>query len=512
MRSSIALVAILLLGWDVMLMAEDFRVHVKSYEIEGELPVSQQQSEHALSNFVGDGKSLEDISSAAKALQELLQSEGYSFYRVILPPQKIEDGSIRLKVIRFNISSISVTGNKHHSEENVLTSIPALIAGTSPNMREIQRGLQIANANPSKAATVLIKESSQQDAIDAEIQVRDQNPLSIYAALGNTGSEDNGDWRATFGIQHANLFDRDHSATLSYTTSPEDPQDVQQTGVFYRIPFYSLGGELNGYYIDSTVDSGTISDFDVSGSGEFYGVNFKYALPRQESLSHSLLVGMDDRYFENETIFLGIDLGVPLRTRPFILSYQGQWKHEGRTLDYSVSWSKNMGGGGRNDSEYYTANRLGSDLYWQAVRYSLSYQQPFDNGWEFRASLEGQWTDDVLVDGEQFGIGGMYSVRGYEEREISGDKGIMARIEARIPFSKANARPYLFVDAGKVDLNKGIIGRDRSDTASSMGVGVDWAVTRKSHLSASVAHALEDLIETDAGESKLHVQYVYRFM
>ena len=53
------------------------------------------------------------------------------------------------------------------------------------------------------------------------------------------------------------------------------------------------------------------------------------------------------------------------------------------------------------------------------------------------ARLDGQWSDEPLIPGEQFGIGGARSVRGYEEREASGDSGFFVSAEL---ISKPTAR------------------------------------------------------------------------
>ena len=512
MRSALIIPLLLSVLFHWPALASDLRVHVKSFSLDGEVPVTASQREKVLAEYTGPGKTLADISAAARALEALLHDEGYSFYRVVLPPQKIKDGAIQLQVIQFQIGSIQVTGNKYYSAENIRHSLPGLQAGMSPNMPVLQRHLQIANASSAKNATILIKEGKQQDAIDAEIQVRDRDPVSIYTALGNTGSDDSGDWRLSFGYQHANLFDRDHALTLSYTTSPEDTGDVQQTGIFYRLPVYSLGSEMSAYYIDSTVDSGTVSDFDVSGAGEFAGLHYKYAFPKYGELSHSISAGLEDRYFDNDVLFLGVNLGVPVRSRPISLTYAGQWKKQGRQLDFSVSWAANVGGGSHNDKFDYRVNRAGADVYWQAFRYSLDYQHPFDNGWEFKGYVRGQWSDDQLIPGEQFGLGGRYSLRGFEERELSGDNGIMLQAEAWIPFDKPGLRPYVFLDVGKVDLNQGIPGRNRSDSAGSVGAGMEWKINRNNYLSTSLGHVIDGLYDTGSGHTKLHLQYIYRFM
>lgn len=54
------------------------------------------------------------------------------------------------------------------------------------------------------------------------------------------------------------------------------------------------------------------------------------------------------------------------------------------------------------------------------------------------ARLDAQWSpDDYLTSAEQFYIGGMYSVRGYEESYLGGDSGYSASLEYSVPLDKA---------------------------------------------------------------------------
>ena len=74
--------------------------------------------------------SLRDILTVA--LQEPIEAEltasGYAFYRVIVPPQALES-VVKIQVLPFRLANVSVSGNKHFSNENVLASLPSLRKG-----------------------------------------------------------------------------------------------------------------------------------------------------------------------------------------------------------------------------------------------------------------------------------------------------------------------------------------------------------------------------------------------
>ena len=71
-------------------------------------------------------------------------------------------------------------------------------------------------------------------------------------------------------------------------------------------------------------------------------------------------------------------------------------------------------------------------------RLSSFWQKRYKSGQFWQARLDGQWgSSDCLASSDRFFIGGVNSVRGYEEGFIGGDRGLAAGIEYHIPLDKA---------------------------------------------------------------------------
>jgi hemolysin activation/secretion protein len=141
------------------------------------------------------------------------------------------------------------------------------------------------------------------------------------------------------------------------------------------------------------------------------------------------------------------------------------------------------------------------------------------NHWQVSGRIAGQWTRDGLVNGEQFSIAGSTSVRGYEEREITGDGGAVATMELYTPNllpAAASAQSALrllgFVDAGKAwnRLDTPCRGTQTSCTLAAVGLGMrlNW---EKLQLRLDLAHALKDANLTRSGDNRAHLQMIYSF-
>ena len=91
--------------------------------------------------------------------------------------------------------------------------------------------------------------------------------------------------------------------------------------------------------------------------------------------------------------------------------------------------------------------------------------------WLARANF--QYSPDVLISGEQFGLGGIGAVRGTRtDRPITGDKGVAASLEVTTPELRPALRLGAFADAGWLGNNSpNGANKPSSDRLASIGVG-----------------------------------------
>jgi hemolysin activation/secretion protein len=486
------------------------RFSVRTFQIEGDLPIPRERALAVLAPYAGESVTLENLQSATSALEAELRSRGYSFYRVVLPPQSLE-GVATIRVLPFRLANVTVTGNQHFSKDNILASLPALRKGESPNVGDVGRNRAAANEHPAKEHDITFRQSDVADSVDAEVKVRDERPLSLFVGLNNTGERRTGSYRATAGVQHSNLWDLDHSVTATYTTSPEKTQDVKQYGLYYRVPFYSVSGALTAFYAHSDVNSGTVANaFEVSGRGQFWGLHWRQHLTPLGAYSHSLEAGIDERFFDNNVVFGGTQLGVDVRSRPVNVTYLARYDRADSSISGSVQYARNLRGGADNNDAAYSANRAGATRDWQAIRYSLDGQWRISPG-ALALRVRGQYADEPLIPGEQFGIGGAGSVRGLREREVTGENGISMSFEGLLPLPWEGLNAIVFVDGGEVRVKDALPGQRGRQDAWSVGVGLRWTIARSFQVALDAAHVLDGTSATGSGDERLHFSLIYRF-
>jgi hemolysin activation/secretion protein len=451
-----------------------------------------------------------------EALQQAYRRHGYGVVLVQLPEQELAQGLVRVKVIEPRVGRVAVEGNQVFSTANIRASLPALKEGATPNIRDVSASLKVANTNPAKQITLALQAAEQPEQVDAVVRVAEDKPWRIGLAANNTGNADIGRTRLSTLYQHANLWGLDHVASLQYITSAEKPSKLSVFGAGYHVPLYALGDSLDFFASHSDVNSGTLTagvlPLQVSGKGTVLGARYNHHLPQWGDLSSTLIYGIDWRTYKNDIDLSGLQLGGEVTVHPLSLGYAGQWALPAAVLGLQLTGLQNIPGGSNGRSEDFARQRAGASASYRILRYGAGYSRRLADDWQLRLQFNGQATRSALVSGEQFGAGGASSVRGFQEREVAGDKGQFASVEIQTPnWCPAMAavvvqcRALAFVDAASVSRNKALPGEEQRTSISSAGLGLRFAMDRRASLQVDYAHVLDGGGLRAAGDSRVHV-------
>ena len=463
------------------------QVVVKGYRVEGDNPLGEARVQAVLAPFAGSAVGLERLQAAAEALEAALREAGFGFYRVILPPQDVGE-IITLKVLAFALDKVTVKGLEFFSEPNIRASLPALREGASPNTMTLARDLALANENPSKRVVAAFRPGEKPDTLDANLEVTDSRPLSAFSQLANTGTSATGISRLTFGASHANLFDRDHQLTATYTVSPEKLSAVKQWGVFYRAPVYGMGGMVSGYWTESNVSSGSAAGVNITGGGRFAGIQYtQYFAPRGDYRDYFTL-SFDDKQFNNNVTIAGLggaaaaaaNACARIASRPLTGSYSGRYEGADTTVSFNVDYARNFPGGTRNAQADYDACNPPADpsknltSAWSMLRLGGDAGWRFGGEWLLAGRVRSQFTGNALISGEKFGVGGAQSVRALNERAMAGDTGVSTSLEVWSPAWWQGTRWLVFYDHGRVRTLQPAPGSLMYESVGSVGFGMRW--------------------------------------
>ncbi|GAP36105.1 ShlB/FhaC/HecB family hemolysin secretion/activation protein [Piscinibacter sakaiensis] len=505
------------------------RLRVQRYEVSGNTLLPPATIDAALAPYLGE-RSLDELQAAARAVQALYRDAGYGAVIAFLPEQRPADGRVAITVVEGRLSRVDWVGAAQFDEANLRATLPALVLGQTPRVREVDAQIQLANENPAKTVEVLLQPGARPGEVAARVQVREQPVRQASVGLDNSGGPGTR-WRANLGWRDANLLGRDEVLQLQLQLAPEKLDSVTVLSASLRLPFYAQGLALDAYAAYSDVDGGTTATaagpLQFSGKGRIAGLRLSKFLPRLGEVDQRLVLGLDRRDYLNNCAILGLapgacgSAGESVSVQPIGLEYLLQ-QGGPRPWSASLGVQHNLKlGGGLADAARFEAVRPGAKPRYTLLRVGLFGGASVDETWQAQARLLGQWTRDALVPGEQFGVGGGSSVRGYEERELTGDRGANASFELWSPPiphdwgrgpGAGQLRLAAFADIGWVQNRRELPCRGTASECSiaAAGLGLRYAA---GPLQArfDVAHAMKDGNRTGRGDTRAHVSVSYSF-
>ena len=365
------------------------------------------------------------MQAAVAALRAAYARDGYAGVQVGVPEQQLAAGTVRLQVVEPRLGTVRIEGQRHGDGASVRHALPSLQEGSTPNARRLARELRLANENPARRLAVDLQPADP-ERLDAVVTVQDEKPWKIGLVLADSGTPETGRARLGGFFQHADVAGLGHVATLQYVTSPEHVSKVTIAALNYRAPLPALGDALDFYAVHADVDSGTVNAlFDVRGRGNVAGLRYTLNLPGAGEFRHRWVFGFERRHVDNRVGLTGgtPDLVPDVTLRPASVGYAASWRDELRVVDGSLVFYRNLPSGRDGNAAAIEAARSGARAGYAIWRYAATAVHTLPASWQLKLALEGQHTRDALVSGEQFGLGGQDSVRGFQERELSGDRG-----------------------------------------------------------------------------------------
>ena len=474
------------------------RFAIDRYVVEGASLLNQAEIDAAVAPFVGKDKDFSDVQRALEAVEDAYAKRGFSAVRVLLPEQELEKGTVHFRVVESRFGKVAVKDNRHVSEANVLNAVPSVHSGGVPRSRQIARELKLANENPARQMNVVLKAGEKDEEVDANIIVTDSKPSSWGLTVDNTGTPETGRTRLGLSYRHANLFDADHVASLQYQTSVEHVNRVTVLGGSYKIPLYQSGDSLEFFGGYSNVNSvvgglaGAPSNFQ--GGGLIFSARYNRPLERMGVFDPRLSFGLDWRDFRRieqttppVTVLYNEVVVVPLS-----ITYSALGKFAQSDLNLNASLSANLPGMNKGKAADFAAydlvNLTQPDANYKVVRYGASYSQLVGDDWQFRAGLSGQWSRDVLIQGEQMRLGGADAVRGFSEGSVGGETGARWNLEGYTPdfgSGDVRVRGLVFFDAGEMQSANGT-----KSSISGAGFGLRASFTEQFSLRFDAARII----------------------
>ncbi|NTV29066.1 MAG: ShlB/FhaC/HecB family hemolysin secretion/activation protein [Candidatus Omnitrophica bacterium] len=462
------------------------KVLVQTINVEGATLIASSVIQSIVEQYQGKELSLRQIQKIASLISDEYRKKGYLTSRAYVPPQKLEGGTLLIKVVEGKLGNVEVQGNRYFSTPLLKKSLNMQQGGYF-DYSALQKSLVYINEHPDRTAKVVLVPGKVPGVTDVVMDVKDRMPIHAGFEYDNYGSRYINKSRYSTLLEHNNLTGHDDKLLVKFQTSEANYMRLYQGR--YAIPL-TPSFELGAYALASKLELGKeFEDLESRGKARIYGLFFNQAMVQEPTLDVRWNGGFDYKSVVN------------------FLAEQKSSRDElrivktGLDIDAVDSWGRNilspevdfgfadiLGGMEAKDP---MASRTGAGAVFQKGVVNYYRLQPMPLSTSLLWKNSGQFSNQTLAASEQFQIGGPSSVRGYAPAEQSGDKGYYTALEWSLPLYglskdiKVPGRQETFYDAtrlvtfwdwGYVNTKTPAAGDKEDNTLKGWGLGTRFNI------------------------------------
>ncbi|MFZ4859533.1 MAG: ShlB/FhaC/HecB family hemolysin secretion/activation protein [Desulfuromonadaceae bacterium] len=417
---------------DSNLLTHKRKILVKKFRITGNTLLSN--SELATVVAPGEGKELtvEDIRTIADLITAKYRDAGYLIANAYVPVQSIIDGTVLIKVVEGKIGDISVTGNKSYSTPFIMRHLSVLKENDTTLQEDTaERQLLLLNDYPSLSVKASLKAGKDPGTTDIIATVDDSFPISGSLMYDNYGVKTTSKNRLVGALNLGNLLFSGDQVMLRGLIGLDtiDLNKLSYGRAEYSVPLGGGGTRIGGYYTNSVYAAGEVlSPLEIDGDAKIAGVYVSYPIIKKRDETLTLQLSGDYASVKNNV--LGeLDNNDEIRKVSFNASYDLTDRWLGRNF-FGFNYSRGLGelfGGTKKEDFKSTSTKDGNTFNKITIDAMRIQKLPGYN--QLNARISGQYSPEKLFLAEQFILGGVGTVRGFDPSKIGGDSGFLTTLE-----------------------------------------------------------------------------------
>jgi len=488
---------------------------VFEYRVTGNTVLAVGLIEEAVYPWLGEKKTIADVDKAREALENAYHKAGYLTVLVDIPEQDVNQGVVALNVTEGKIDHLRVQGSHYYSLGRIKAQLPALTEGGVPYFPDVQKQMGNVNRTADKRVTPVLRAGKKFGTVDVDLKVEDSLPLHASIELNDKYSNLTERWRLMGMVRYDNLFQRDHSLTLQFQTTPQDTSQVQVFSASYLYRFDDSDTMLSFYAVKSKSNVATIGGIGVLGNGTILGARVIKPLPSLDNYYHNFSFGFDYKDFQQDIKFGSDTSSLPISYVPMAAQYSGTYQDDNSVNQLALGMSFGLRGLKGDDTEF-NAKRAGAKANFFTFKPELQRTQTLPVGIQLWAKVDGQFSGSPLISNEQYAAGGVDSVRGYLEVETLGDRAIHSSLEVRSPILRSGdwldeLRLIGFYDIASVNIIDPTPQEQGHRVIAGTGFGIKAKAFKNWNAAMYLARALQSGEITSSGDISGHMRFWYEF-
>lgn len=326
--------------------------------------------------------------------------------------------------------------------------------GTSVLRRDlIDDYISELNRYPGRRVDAVVgpKSMNPEEGVSLNYLVAETKPWSAYFQIANTGTENTGEWRETFGYINRQLLGRDDTFSINYSTAGFE--DSHAVDLSYEAPFFQarrLRYRVYGAWSQYTASDVGLQELNFEGEDYQGGGEMILNVFRRRENFVDLVGGARFQHVQVS------NPGAGNNSAAFAVPYVGTRFDRFTDVDtitaglvlsgwFTGASSEELSGLGRLEADgdaVVLQQNLGYSVFLEPVFQRQKFEEARTTlAHEFVAGVRSQYSfGSRLIPQAEEVAGGLYSVRGYPESIAAGDAAVIGTIEYRFHVPRSQIR------------------------------------------------------------------------
>ena len=444
---------------------------------------------------------LEDLRKAATALENQYRADGHFLTRVFVPPQQVKDGVLTVRVVEGYVSAVFVDTPDEATRERLSKLLQPIVGMKPIALDALERRLLIVNDLPGISGAGVLRQGAELGQSELALAVSDL-PSSYSFSVNNTGSNSLGPWAFGANATLMRPFGRVGALDVGLSGAGDNLEELRSLSLRYAEPIGHAGTVASlGGLVALAKPGGPVGPLDIESFVTSLAARVRHPLIRSRPTSLFFDGGISANRSRTEAAGVRIILDKTVVGELGLVFQQAGWL--GGSTNAGVSIFRGLPWLGSMESGAALPSVGGFDPDFTRVAINAQRIQPLGPRFSALLAMQGQYTRDILLSGEQISFGGGAIGRGYDPSIVAGDRGLGGvaeiRYDARLPTQPSlnSLQLYTFLDRARVQSLANGTAPKVGTTIGSWGAGARLGLFSSAYVDLRFA----DATRTVAGAS-----------
>jgi hemolysin activation/secretion protein len=406
------------------------RFFVKSIKLSGCESFPPEDFIPFLEKFENREVTLTELNNLSKEISSEYLKRGI-IAAVFLPPQEAKDQTVTMQVVEAKMGEVEVRKAPFFGTE-IIKYYWSVKAGEVLRYNRISKSVQMMNKNPDREVKAALHAGDKQGTTNIILTPKTRFPIHGQYTFDREGISSTGKERNGFGLRDNNLLGYDDTliSGISYG------KNFDGTYAYHSIPISPEGASLlYGYSYSLSTPQKDSDRYAMKSVSESVTFSVRQDIYKKDEYVGDVYATFDSK---DKVTWYKLGQGTLNRDRLRELTFGGSYimRKTGSVTSFSPEFNQGINAFGTSKKNNPLSSRLGASPTYS--KFSLGIQNrtslPFDLQQSLKLRL--QIPSEKLFPQEQFGMGGIDTVRGYPSSDYVADKMALVNAEMMSPLWK----------------------------------------------------------------------------